>query len=422
MSSVLVPATVPLHEFASRHHGISIVSYNVLLPNSQDGWWVFKYYDASTPNAARTWAHRQALLRETLLGAMADVVCLQEASGATFAADFEFMIEAGYGAAIHRKYRLRPAIFWRADAWTCIHQRHMDKVLLCVLRSVADPAVVISVLSCHLVAAPQPQRRFRQIFDALERLRKDLARLQIPPEEAAVVVAGDFNAAPEGTATHHLLSGGVVDAGFREPRWPERSLSSKPRRHGFAPFTEAYLHTLGRAPATLIGSRISGLLDGDGQPTAVLMGALSDLFDRFADGERMDWSAVESWLMAINRAVDRGSEHRKARAVVATKGEPWLSRAELVGLYAQELAEGKFWSVLHDLQVCGVLPAGERTLFAAALDHIYACNLAVLAAWDPLPEARRRALFSGGIGLPNDWHPSDHIPIGAVLGWPSRGG
>lgn len=422
MSPVMVPAAVPLHEFATRHRGISVVSYNVLLPNSQDGWWVFKYYDASTPDRAREWPHRQDLLRTTLLGAMADVVCVQEASGATFSADFGFMLEAGYGAALHRKYRLRPATFWRADAWRCIHERHRDKVLICVLQSVAEPAVTISVLNCHLVAAPLPERRFRQVFDALEQLRKDLTRLHISPAQAAVVVAGDFNAAPEGTATHHLLCGGVVDADFREPRWPERSLSSKPRRHGFAPFTEAYLHTLGRAPVTLLGSRVAGLLDADGQPTATLMGAISALFDRFAAGERMDWAAVEAWLMRINRAVDRGSESHKARAVVAAKGERWLSRAELVGLYADELAEGKFWSVLHDLQACGVLPAGERTLFAAALDRIYASNLAVLAAWDPLPAARRRALFSGGIGLPNDWHPSDHLPIGAVLGWPTRGG
>ena len=221
MSPVMVPASVPLHEFATRHRGISVISYNVLLPNSQDGWWVFKYYDASTPDRAREWPHRQDLLRTTLLGAMADVVCVQEASGATFSADFGFMIEAGYGAVIHRKYRLRPATFWRADAWRCIHERHRDKVLICVLQSVADPAVIISVLNCHLVAAPLPERRFRQVFDALEQLRKDLVRLDISPAQAAVVVAGDFNAAPEGTATHHLLSGGVVDADFREPGWPE---------------------------------------------------------------------------------------------------------------------------------------------------------------------------------------------------------
>ena len=26
---------------------LSVLSYNVLLPNSKDGWWIYKYFDAS---------------------------------------------------------------------------------------------------------------------------------------------------------------------------------------------------------------------------------------------------------------------------------------------------------------------------------------------------------------------------------------
>ena len=416
MPPSMVPAAVPLHEFAHACGGISLISYNVLLPNSSDGWWVFKYYDQSTPNEARTWAHRQALLSTRLLGEMADIVCIQEASGDSFQADFSFMRQAGYSAVIHRKYRLRPATFWREDAFSCIHERHRDKVLITVLRSRHAPEKVVSVLNCHLIAAPDPARRFRQIFDALDQLRKDLNRLSIPLAEAAVVVCGDFNAAPGGSATHHLLSGGTVDAAFREPRWPDRSLSSKPRRHVFSAFSEVYLQTLGTAPVTLIGSRLVGLLTEDGQPSPALLQAVAAMFTRFArEPDRMVWSEVEDWLVRINRAPDRGSKHHKARTIVAERGEQWLSLVDFTGLYLSELSEGKYWSVLHDLQVCEVAPDGERALYTASLDRIYASGLEVVAAWDPLTEVQRSALLGGGLGLPDAWHPSDHLPIGAVL-------
>ena len=87
----------PLCELAASG-GFSVISYNVLLPNSGDGWWVFKYYDASTPDAQRAWAHRQGLLKAQLLAQMADIVCIQEARGESFADDFRFMAEAGYGS------------------------------------------------------------------------------------------------------------------------------------------------------------------------------------------------------------------------------------------------------------------------------------------------------------------------------------
>jgi mRNA deadenylase 3'-5' endonuclease subunit Ccr4 len=419
MPPVMVPAAAPLHAAAEQLGGFSLISYNVLLPNSLGGWWVFKYYDAAIPDDARTWTHRQGLLSATLLGAMADIVCIQEASGETFEQDFGFMAQAGYAAEIHRKYQLRPATFWRQDAFTCIHTSHRDKVLITVLRSVREPGRVVSVLNGHLTAAPQPERRFRQVFDALDQLRRDLARLSIPAAEAAVVVCGDFNAEPAGSATHHLLTGGTVDADFREPDWPERVLSSKPRRHAFAPLTEVYQHILGQPPVTLLGGRVSGLTDSDGEPTDALIAAIEAIFDRFADGGRMSWSAAEDWLRTINRAPDRGSEYRKALAVAEEKGEPWLSRSELVGVYRSELSEGKLWSVLHDLAACGVLPDGERGLYAASLDRIYAGRLRLLAAWDPLTAEQRAELMAGGIGLPNAWHPSDHLPLGAVLGWNS---
>ncbi|CAN0135129.1 unnamed protein product, partial [Heterosigma akashiwo] len=34
------------------------MSYNVLLPNSHDGWWIYKNYQKHVPRQHRAWGHR----------------------------------------------------------------------------------------------------------------------------------------------------------------------------------------------------------------------------------------------------------------------------------------------------------------------------------------------------------------------------
>ncbi|MCB9766006.1 MAG: endonuclease/exonuclease/phosphatase family protein [Alphaproteobacteria bacterium] len=421
MSLRIVPAGASLSDIAASCDGVSLLSYNVLLPNSGDGWWVFKYYDGETPDAARSWSHRRALLARQILGTGADVVCLQEARAESFDADFAFLTEAGYAAEIHRKSMLRPATFWRTGAWEGVYTRHTDKVLGVILRARGKPERVLGVLNVHLTAGPDPQRRFRQVFDALDQLRKDLKRHGVAPEDAAVVVCGDFNAGPAGSATQHLLAGGTVDADFREPGWPDLSLSSKARQHAFSPFAEVYQQALGQPPVTLIGSQVAGLM-AEGQPTERLIAAIEAMFERFAGADGgMDAAAIDAWIQRINRAPQRGSEHRKAAAVLAEAGRSVLSREDFVGVYRSELSEGKIWSVQHDLQSCGLLPEGARVPYTASLDRLYHTigTLEAVAVWDPLTEARRQELAATGLGLPNVWHPSDHVPLGAVVRWGS---
>ena len=73
-----LPAAAALPRLCSA--GFSIVSFNVLLPNSQDGWWLYKYYDNDTPLSTTLWPARASLLAERLLTADADIVMLQELS------------------------------------------------------------------------------------------------------------------------------------------------------------------------------------------------------------------------------------------------------------------------------------------------------------------------------------------------------
>ncbi|CAM9545295.1 unnamed protein product, partial [Ectocarpus sp. 8 AP-2014] len=75
--------------------GLTVVSFNVLLPNGNDGWWMYKVYQPHVPEEHRVWPFRKALMREYLLSKDADIVCVQEASAETFETDFDFMKDAG---------------------------------------------------------------------------------------------------------------------------------------------------------------------------------------------------------------------------------------------------------------------------------------------------------------------------------------
>ncbi|MEL6178744.1 MAG: endonuclease/exonuclease/phosphatase family protein, partial [Myxococcota bacterium] len=301
----LAPATTPLHGLQPAEQHFSVLSYNVLLPNSGGGgWWVSKYYDDTTAPQHRTWAHRQALLRQTLLDAMADIVCLQEVVAETWDDDFGFMLEAGYASALHRKFRLRPATFWRSERWDEVVVRHKDKTLVTLLRERSTERL-LAVINVHLTAAPQPKRRFQQLFEALDQVRKECFKLKHDPTTVAVVVCGDFNCNPEDTATDHLLCQGPIDPDFREPRWPEQQISSKVRGQPFGPFMDLVRTANGGTPMpTLIAVRLAEVFSTEG-----LASAIRAMFAQFAgEAEVMDREAVEAWVNRINGEL-RGSEY-----------------------------------------------------------------------------------------------------------------
>ena len=76
---------------ASRSHGdFGFMSFNVLLPHSADGWWIYKYYQPHLPKKYAEWTYRQSLLKRDLLQAQTDLICIQEAEATHFEQDFEF--------------------------------------------------------------------------------------------------------------------------------------------------------------------------------------------------------------------------------------------------------------------------------------------------------------------------------------------
>lgn len=47
---------------------LSVMSYNILLPNSQDGWWTYKMYSPPVVNNPQvaSWEYRRGLIQERI--------------------------------------------------------------------------------------------------------------------------------------------------------------------------------------------------------------------------------------------------------------------------------------------------------------------------------------------------------------------
>jgi mRNA deadenylase 3'-5' endonuclease subunit Ccr4 len=164
---------------------LSVLSYNVLLPNSVDGWWTYKMYMPPLPEELQyqsSWEYRQDLLKDRIQLVNADVVCLQEVSPKSFAQDFvEFMQELGYdGHELFKKGRFRPATFWKTSQCELVAPAvHKDRCLLTSFRllttgddgsskeSSSQQQKSWYVCNCHLQAGKQGSRRIRQINEAM---------------------------------------------------------------------------------------------------------------------------------------------------------------------------------------------------------------------------------------------------------------
>ena len=173
------PATLP-----SAPDHLSVLSYNVLLPNSIDGWWNYKMYHPTTEDKYNieniykisTWEYRSSLLKTKIQQINPDIVCMQEVSPESFTQDFEFMLELGYdGVEMFRRGRFRPATFWKKEKCTLVTDTiHKDRTLLTVfqLNGLEDSHPSYGrnwhVLNCHLQAGPEGKRRVRQIDDGVK--------------------------------------------------------------------------------------------------------------------------------------------------------------------------------------------------------------------------------------------------------------
>lgn len=441
---------------------LSVMTYNVLLPNSVDGWWTYKMYSPPLPpnSAIDGWDHRRDTLRERVRGSGADVVCFQEVSPESFEEDFAFMKDdLGYdGVELFKKGRFRPATFWRTDACSLVAPPvHRDRTLLTTFEILRRDNVDGDnskndeedddgnkkrrnwhVLNCHLQAgAHNGPRRLRQIEEGVGAAFKLSKKLkEDDPTSPLLVVCGDFNGDDDCGAVRYLEDGSVG------PEFLESGASVTPKKTRVIPLSSpmtdvpsAIAHR--PAPPTMIVAELMSILMRPdfatvAPPLPVYSEAASErltsIFRDFATGENgvMTRDNVERWLLAVNRKVGRGSEFRNAAkemgwvaplpsedetATDSTPPKPEITLPpdgvldldSFLRVYDAELRGGKYWGVAHDLAVLGQ-PLPDAGLYAARLDRIY-CSVALR------PTAVLDFLASSS--CPNEVEPSDHLPIAA---------
>ena len=496
---MLIPSASALPRLAN---GFSLLSFNVLLPNSQDGWWLYKYYDGVSQDYATTlWPARSKLLAERLLSADADIVLLQECSADSFETDWSFLFDAGYDYAIHTKGRMRPATFWKRERMALCDAAGKpldcepsaavttgDRTLIAnfLLRDSNGAPLVdkppISIVNAHLSAGQESRRRLQQIHGALDSIRKARAKVDAKGE-VSCIVAGDFNSQGR-TAVREILEVGEVLPEYRESGDPteveqgQNEVTSKPKRQVIGTFADAMevahaaaasngntpsggggvegsaqevflryynswrairgeaaeaeagveedqaaaaVSPAGTVPPTLIAPELmSHMVDASGQATPALIAAVDECFDLLSADKRCFTEAEqEVWLSKINDpagefpgGVQRGSEYRKALSLREGHENTPLTRADFQELYAEEVMQGKFWGVEHDLALVtgtGMTVPGAAP-FTARFDYIYhtTAALALVAVEEQLSARQKAVLFEERSDvLPNAWHPSD---------------
>jgi hypothetical protein len=174
--------------------------------------------------------------------------------------------------------------------------------------------------------------------------------------------------------------------------------------------------------------------------------------ERIADSAVMSVADVARWLTIINGKVGRGSEFRAAVAAMKTtesvqneiQKKPTssddnvsapsvaisssaiseeadlipaghLTLAAFLAIYRAELRQGKVCGLLHDLAACRHPLTLTDKVFSVRYDRIYVAGDIDIVAVRTDSNSDRDGL--GFQCLPNEKHPSDHIPVAAVLKW-----
>mmetsp|Transcript_21531 Transcript_21531/g.46820 ORF Transcript_21531/g.46820 Transcript_21531/m.46820 type:complete len:808 (-) Transcript_21531:543-2966(-) len=273
-----------LHD-TTNNNCFSLMSWNILLPNSQDNWWCHKQYSNNVDMDKRQWTHRHKLIKERVLTTAADIVCIQEADGDTFDDDFDFMKVAGYDHVLHRKFRFRCVTFFLRDKFAIEKVAHKDRTLVTSLRRLTSTLTstvmapndtigtttqeqnhhdhILHIVNCHLSGGAAPERRLRQVHDGLDQIRKwtnalehtltqqrkgkrpspkNIAKAKRALDEyqnnAGTIVCGDFNS-DGNTAVRKLLVEGGVESDWYEPQYPNLRLTSKRKEQSFGTFVDA---------------------------------------------------------------------------------------------------------------------------------------------------------------------------------------
>lgn len=163
--------------------------------------------------------------------------------------------------------------------------------------------------------------------------------------------------------------------------------------------------------------------------TPLLNEALDFVFEKFSsNGSTLTQDEVNKFLILTNGELGRGGTFRHTTALFKRKIESSSENVELTkddwySVFARELSEGKWWQVVYDLDKCGFNIRSHHSdnkkteFYQGWLDYIYFHRLDCLLVQDVLTEEERVSIYEEGDALPNQWHPSDHLPVATVFSW-----
>ena len=386
----------------ARPDDISLMSYNILLPNSEQGWWVYKYYHPDVPIEERTWEARKKLLKAQI-STTVDLFTFQECALETYQSDLDFLTGT-HSLLCHKRARIAMVTAWKTDRFELLTDYHLNRTLVSVLRE--RTGVLLCVVNCHLSAGRHPKERFQQICKAMKQVEKLKNRFALD----LIVFSGDFNSSSEGTAVLRFLEDGIVEPRFREQFYPVVEITSKIKEHRVGRFEEVYRHITDATTMWVRNSGASMLHPRKRTPLNSFIKALDSLFDAYtSNGEVLNQSEVEQWIRDINLEL-RGSEYRMAMELMV---DGCLQRSDFHEVYLSEVKSGKHWAVYNDfLRKKVSIPKPRPYIARYALDQIwmrstkYECTGVV----PPLSADAKKRIEAGDFP-PNLWHPSDHFPL-----------
>jgi len=238
------------------------------------------------------------------------------------------------------------------------------------------------------------------------------------------------------TGVDELLRAGAVSPDFRESGDPTergqqgKQITGKVRKQTVGIFKHAARVAFGDAtPATLLLSQIdSKMCSEDGSLTPGVIAAIDDAFYTLSAGNAvMDRDAVARYLTSICRnlsepfdwAMHEPGELLAVKERFDASGQEHLTCDEFRSIYKGALAEGKFWAVEYDLRTLrgsGMAVPSEGPC-ELSFDHIYFTSaLRLIGVQEPLTEERKQSIWGSPFDvLPNEWHPSDHLPVAAAF-------
>lgn len=236
-----------------------------------------------------------------------------------------------------------------------------------------------------------------------------------------VVFCGDFNCESDEDISNLLVRGAVTVE--RQGKDGQPILKEKVNKVGV--FTDAANEFFrGDAPATLVLPNLMPKMLAGNRPAPPLVAAVHEMFQAYCSPgrETMSKSDVERYLRRVNLRFDgEEPEMKKLAENLESTGQEELHEQDLLDIYTGCALAGKFWAAEAELNLAGgfgvEIPSDGPCSLRMDFMYYTPSTMKLLMVRDPLTVEQRARMYGPPWDvLPNEWHPSDHLPVAAEFG------